>query len=122
MHTLNCNGRLLTIERPLVMGILNVTPDSFYAGSRVSSAQQAVDRAGTMLAEGAGLQNSGAISLLVDGVAPMLATLPPGVVIFCVFLITTVLTEVVSNNAVAVIMTPIAISLAAALGTDPRQF
>jgi di/tricarboxylate transporter len=66
------------------------------------------------------LQNSGAISLLVDGVAPMLATLPPGVVIFCVFLITTVLTEVVSNNAVAVIMTPIAISLAAALGTDPR--
>lgn len=74
----------------------------------------------SMLAVGAGLQNSGAISLLVDGVAPMLATLPPGVVIFCVFLITTVLTEVVSNNAVAVIMTPIAISLAAALGTDPR--
>jgi di/tricarboxylate transporter len=37
-----------------------------------------------------------------------------------VFLLTTVLTEIVSNNAVAVIMTPIAISLAAALGIDAR--
>ena len=74
----------------------------------------------SMLAVGAGLQNSGAITLLVDGIAPTLATLPPGVVIFCVFLLTTVLTEVVSNNAVAVIMTPIAISLAAALGMDAR--
>jgi dihydropteroate synthase len=34
MFTLNCNGKLLTINDPLVMGIINVTPDSFYAGSR----------------------------------------------------------------------------------------
>lgn len=34
MFTLNCNGKLLTINNPLVMGIINVTPDSFYAGSR----------------------------------------------------------------------------------------
>ncbi|MGC1496408.1 MAG: SLC13 family permease [Sulfitobacter sp.] len=74
----------------------------------------------SMLAVGAGLQNSGAISLLVDNIAPTLGTLPPTVVIFCVFLLTTILTEIVSNNAVAVIMTPIAISLAAALGMDPR--
>lgn len=74
----------------------------------------------SMLAVGAGLQNSGAITLLVDNIAPTLATMPPTVVIFCVFLLTTVLTEIVSNNAVAVIMTPIAISLAAALGMDPR--
>ncbi|APE45301.1 dATP pyrophosphohydrolase [Sulfitobacter alexandrii] len=73
-----------------------------------------------MLAVGAGLQNSGAIALIVDGIAPTLATLPPGAVIFAVFLLTTLLTEVVSNNAVAVIMTPIAISLATALGLDPR--
>ncbi|QFT57279.1 Sodium-dependent dicarboxylate transporter SdcS [Sulfitobacter sp. THAF37] len=73
-----------------------------------------------MLAVGAGLQNSGAIALLVDGIAPALGQLPPGAVIFAVFLLTTVLTEVVSNNAVAVIMTPIAISLATALGLDPR--
>ncbi|MFT6675252.1 MAG: di/tricarboxylate transporter [Sulfitobacter sp.] len=74
----------------------------------------------SMLAVGAGLQNSGAISLLVDNIAPLLSTLPLTAVIFCVFLMTTVLTEIVSNNAVAVIMTPIAISLAAALGIDPR--
>jgi len=41
-------------------------------------------------------------------------------VIFAVFLLTTTLTEIVSNNAVAVIMTPIAISLGSALGMDPR--
>ena len=62
MYTLNCNGRLLTIDRPVVMGILNVTPDSFYAGSRVSSVQQAVDRAGRMLADGAGFLDVGGMS------------------------------------------------------------
>ena len=73
-----------------------------------------------MLAVGAALQNSGAIALIVDNIAPGLAQLPPFFIIWAVFLLTTTLTEIVSNNAVAVIMTPIAISLAAALGTDPR--
>ena len=73
-----------------------------------------------MLAVGAGLQNSGAISLIVDAIAPQLGTLEPFYVIFCVYLLTTILTEIVSNNAVAVIMTPIAISLGQALGIDPR--
>ena len=74
----------------------------------------------SMLAIGAGLQNSGAINLIVDNTAPFLSTLSPFYVIFAVFLLTTTLTEIVSNNAVAVIMTPIAISLASALGLDPR--
>lgn len=74
----------------------------------------------SMLAVGAGLQNSGAISLIVDSIAPTLGTLSPFYVIFSVFLMTTVLTEIVSNNAVAVIMTPIVISLGTALGIDPR--
>ncbi|WP_286759441.1 MULTISPECIES: SLC13 family permease [Sulfitobacter] len=74
----------------------------------------------SMLAVGAGLQNSGAISLIVDNIAPLLGTLSPFYVIFAVFLLTTTLTEIVSNNAVAVIMTPIAISLGSALGMDPR--
>lgn len=60
--TLNCNGRLLVAEKPLVMGILNATPDSFYAGSRVASAQQAVDRAGGMLAAGATFIDVGGMS------------------------------------------------------------
>ena len=74
----------------------------------------------SMLAVGAGLQNSGAISLIVDNIAPFLGTLSPFYVIFAVFLLTTTLTEIVSNNAVAVIMTPIAICLGSALGMDPR--
>ncbi|EEB83127.1 SLC13 family permease [Roseobacter sp. GAI101] len=74
----------------------------------------------SMLAVGAGLQNSGAINLIVDNISPYLGTLSPFYVIFAVFLLTTVLTEIVSNNAVAVIMTPIAISLGSALGMDPR--
>ncbi len=74
----------------------------------------------SMLAIGAGLQNSGAIALIVDSIAPVLGDLSPFYVIFSVFLLTTILTEIVSNNAVAVIMTPIAISLGTALGMDPR--
>ena len=74
----------------------------------------------SMLAVGAGLQNSGAINLIVDSTAPFLSTLSPFYVIFAVFLLTTTLTEIVSNNAVAVIMTPIAISLGSALGLDQR--
>lgn len=62
MHTLNCNGRLLVMDQPLVMGILNVTNDSFYAESRVQSVQEAVDRAGQMLAEGATLLDVGGMS------------------------------------------------------------
>ena len=74
----------------------------------------------SMLAVGAALQDSGAVMLIVDAISPTLGTLSLPMVIFCVFLLTTILTEIVSNNAVAVIMTPIAISLAAALGLDPR--
>ncbi|WP_409202587.1 SLC13 family permease [Sulfitobacter sp. S223] len=74
----------------------------------------------SMLCVGAALQHTGAVQLIVDAVSPALGTMPPGVVIFCVFLMTTILTEIVSNNAVAVIMTPIAISLGDALGMDAR--
>ena len=74
----------------------------------------------SMLAVGAALQNSGAIALIVDGVAPVLETVPPTVVVLAVFLLTSTFTEIVSNNAVAVIMTPLAIGLGSALGLDPR--
>jgi di/tricarboxylate transporter len=74
----------------------------------------------SMLAVGAGLQHSGAIALVVDAVAPTLMTVPPSIVVLVVFLLTSTFTEIVSNNAVAVIMTPLAIGLATALGLDPR--
>lgn len=73
-----------------------------------------------MLAVGAALQHSGAVNLIVDAIAPWLAQMPAPMVVFCVFLLTTIFTEIVSNNAVAVIMAPIAIGLAGALGLDPR--
>lgn len=59
MYTLNCRGRLLIIEKPVVMGVLNLTPDSFYAGSRVLSSRQVVDIAGVMLEQGAAILDLG---------------------------------------------------------------
>jgi dihydropteroate synthase len=53
IYTLNVKGKLLSLDRPRVMGILNVTDDSFYAESRVGSPQTLIDRAGGMLEEGA---------------------------------------------------------------------
>ncbi|MDG1408475.1 MAG: SLC13 family permease [Octadecabacter sp.] len=74
----------------------------------------------SMLAIGAALQASGAVSLIVEAAAPGLAMLPPFLIIWAVYLLTSVLTEMVSNNAVAVVVTPIAIGLAIELGYDPR--
>ena len=73
-----------------------------------------------MLAVGAALEASGAIVIVVDAVAPFLAGHPPWVTLMCVYFLTTVLTEIVTNNAVAVVLTPVAIALAASLGMDPR--
>lgn len=60
--TLNCKGRLIQLEPAAVMGILNVTPDSFYADSRLTSVQQVIDRAGVMIDEGADILDIGGYS------------------------------------------------------------
>ena len=73
-----------------------------------------------MLAIGAALESSGAVSLIVEGIAPYLGNLPPFLLVWAIYLLTSVLTELVSNNAVAVVVTPIAIGLADALGIDAR--
>ncbi len=73
-----------------------------------------------MLAIGAALESSGAVTLIVEAIAPGLMALPPFLIIWAVYLLTSVLTELVSNNAVAVVMTPIAIGLGQALGLDAR--
>ncbi|GGF82117.1 Di-and tricarboxylate transporter [Mameliella alba] len=73
-----------------------------------------------MLAIGAALEASGAVGLIVGVVAPLMAKLPAPLVIWAVYLLTSILTETVSNNAVAVVVTPIAIGLASAIGVDPR--
>ncbi|MEE8456318.1 MAG: SLC13 family permease [Limibaculum sp.] len=75
-----------------------------------------------MLAVGQALVHTGAVELVVGAMAPWLMGLPPQLVLWLVFLMASVLTELVSNNAVAVVMTPVAISLAVELGIDPRPF
>ncbi|MGF1500384.1 MAG: SLC13 family permease [Paracoccaceae bacterium] len=75
-----------------------------------------------MLAIGQALEETGAVALLVNAAAPWLVSLPPELVLWFVFLLASVLTELVSNNAVAVVVTPVAISVADALGVDPRPF
>ena len=65
-YTLNCNGRLLSLEEPCVMGILNVTPDSFYAQSRVQTEQEIVQRARQILDEGGSIIDVGACSTRPD--------------------------------------------------------
>jgi di/tricarboxylate transporter len=74
-----------------------------------------------MLAIGSGLQAIGTVDMIVAWVAPWLRTLSPLMLIAVLYLLTSVLTETVTNNAVAVIMTPVAIGIAGATGTDPRQ-
>ena len=73
-----------------------------------------------MLAIGAALEHSGAVVLIAGGLAPYLAILPGFLIVWAIYLLTSVLTEMVSNNAVAVVITPLAISIAAQLGMNPR--
>lgn len=73
-----------------------------------------------MLAFGAGLENAGTVDLIVGSLEPLLAAASPLLLLVVVYAVTSTLTETVTNNAVAVIMTPIAIGLAEAMGVDAR--
>jgi dihydropteroate synthase len=59
MYTLNCKGKLLVIDKPLVMGILNITPDSFYEGHLDKNITTILQMAGSMLADGAAILDIG---------------------------------------------------------------
>lgn len=75
-----------------------------------------------MLIVGKGLENTGAVELIVGWIAPMLGSAPPLLTLLLVYALCSLLTEIVTNNAIAVLMTPIAIALATQLGIDPRPF
>jgi len=62
MYTFNCKGRLLCWEHPIVMGILNITPDSFYSGSRMQTRDALLTTAEKMLREGAIILDLGGMS------------------------------------------------------------
>jgi len=59
MFTLNCKGRLIVVDNPLVMGILNITPDSFYSGSRFENDAAVLSQAEKMLSDGADILDIG---------------------------------------------------------------
>ena len=65
-YTLNCNGRLLSLDTPQVMGILNATPDSFYAASRQQTEGQIAARAHQIVDEGGTIIDVGACSTRPD--------------------------------------------------------
>lgn len=64
--TINIKGQLLSLDEPQVMGILNVTPDSFYAGSRKQTEAAIIDRIETILREGASIIDVGGYSSRPD--------------------------------------------------------
>lgn len=66
-YMVNCNGQLLDLEQPQVMGILNVTPDSFYADSRKQTEREVAARAVQILEEGGSIIDVGACSTRPGG-------------------------------------------------------
>ena len=60
--TLNCKGKLISLESPLVMGILNVTPDSFFDGGKYQNEKAILDRAEQILKEGGDIIDVGGMS------------------------------------------------------------
>ena len=65
-YTLNCNGQLLDLSTPQVMGILNATPDSFYAASRTQTEREIANRAEEILQQGGAIIDVGACSTRPD--------------------------------------------------------
>ena len=65
-YTLNCNGQLLELKTPQVMGILNVTPDSFYADSRQQTERDVAKRVEEILSQGGSIIDVGACSTRPD--------------------------------------------------------
>lgn len=73
-----------------------------------------------MLIVGKGLEASGGLEMIVNGLTPLLQAASPFGLVLMVYLLTSFLTEVVTNAAVAVVMTPLVIALGTQLGIEPR--
>ncbi len=81
IFTLNCNGKLITINHPIVMGIINTTPDSFYADSRKNTVEASLMQAEKMLQQGAAIidiggQSTKPNSLKIDTVEELQRVIP----------------------------------------------
>jgi dihydropteroate synthase len=62
MNSINCKGKLLSMDEPVVMGIINATPDSFYEGHLKMDVKEIVTLAGKMIADGAAILDIGGLS------------------------------------------------------------
>ena len=126
-------GALIGVVLLAALGVMSITGLAFLAISailllRCIDAEEAWQSVNGeilvlifgMLVIGAGLEKSGAIHAIVDAIKPFLATSSPIAVLVTIYFLAMLLTEVVTNNAVAVILTPLAIGLAQGLGIDPR--
>lgn len=105
---------MLGVAALLVTG--TVDPDEAYGSVNASLIVLIL----SMLVVGEALDRSGAVTLIVDYISPTLARMPPLAVLFVLYFLTQILTELLSNNAVAIVVTPVAIALAHSLGLDPR--
>ncbi len=75
-----------------------------------------------MLALGRALETTGAAMLLIQQISGVVAILGPAAVLSAIYFLTSAVTEMMSNNAAAILITPIAIGLAEQMGVDPRPF
>lgn len=73
-----------------------------------------------MLAVGLALEEAGSVKMVVNALAPFLVEAPVWAVVFAVYVVSVLLTEIITNNAVAILVTPIVIKLGSDLGIDPR--
>lgn len=73
-----------------------------------------------MLAVGVGLEAAGSVDLIVSTITPLLFNVPPWALIGTIYILSVLLTEIITNNAVAIIVTPIVITLAQDLGVPPE--
>ena len=63
MNSINCKGKLLSLDEPVVMGIINATPDSFYEGHlKLNNRDEIISLAGKMITDGAAILDIGGLS------------------------------------------------------------
>lgn len=72
--TINCKGSLLLLEKPAIMGVLNLTPDSFFDGGKYADLQSVLRQAEKMIQEGAAILDVGGVSTRPGAALPNLAT------------------------------------------------
>ena len=111
----------------VVSALLGAAVMLFTGVLNIRQAARAVDRnlvlmVATALALGSAMQETGAAAFIADGVIGIFGFSHPAVVLSVFFLLVAVISNVISNNACAVLFTPIAVGIAAGLGVDPKIF